>query len=87
MPTRFLKEPVPIHAALRKGADLAIGPRWYSIDKVAFTQRLDAVEWWSYSTVARDYLKLTLKNPEGVLDVLVYVDRQTGRRFLQAVMD
>jgi len=37
--------------------------------------------------VRRDYLRLWLKNPNGGLEALVYVERETGRRFLQAVAD
>jgi protein ImuB len=86
-PTRLLAEPVELHAALRVGATLAVGHELYTLERLSFEQRLEAVEWWLREPVRRDYLRLWLKNPNGGLEALVYVERETGRRFLQAVAD
>lgn len=87
LPTRLFAEPVPLTGPLRQGATLAIDHRLYTIEALRFEHRLDAVEWWSGHTVARDYLRLWLDNPEGGLEAYVYVDRDTGARFLQGVVD
>ena len=86
-PTRLLPEPVPLEVALRVGATLRIERRLYTLSRIHFVQRIEAVEWWTAAPVARDYLRLWLTGTEGGLDVLVYVDRESGKRFLQAVGD
>jgi protein ImuB len=86
-PTRLLENPVPLDAALRPGATLAIEERLYSIERVEFEQRLQAVEWWTRSAVARDYWRLWLSGAEGGLEAIVYVDRNTGARLLHAIAD
>jgi protein ImuB len=86
-PTRLLRKPVPLAAALRIGETLAIDRHLYTIESIHFEQRLDAVEWWSPAPVARDYLRLWLACKSGGLEAIVYVDRKTGTRFLQAIAD
>ncbi|HET9953452.1 MAG TPA: DNA polymerase Y family protein [Polyangiaceae bacterium] len=84
--TRLLKEPVPLHTALRTGATLVLGHRMYTIESLRFAQRLHAVEWWSQS-ISRDYVRVVLKGSDGVLEGLVYVDRDNGKRYFQGVAD
>lgn len=86
-PTRLLPQPVQLDAALRVGATVAIDFRMYTIEKLAFEQRLDAVEWWTHRPIARDYVRLWLKGPDGGLEALVFVNRENGARFLQGVAD
>lgn len=86
-PTRLLPQPVPLEVALRVGATLCIDHRLYTIERIGFVERLEAVEWWTSAPVARDYLRLWLTGTEGGLDALIYVDRQSGKRFMQAVAD
>jgi protein ImuB len=86
-PTRFLPKPMAIDAALRVGATFRIDHRLYTIERMSFVERLESVEWWSAAPVARDYLRLWLSGQEGGLEALVYVDRDTGRRFLHALAD
>lgn len=85
-PTRLLPEPVEISTVISAGNTLVLGHTIYTIERLRFEQRLDAVEWWS-RPVARDYLRLWLQSESGGLEALVYVDRPSGRRFLQAVGD
>lgn len=85
-PTRLLPSPVELSTVISAGSTLVLGHTLYTIERLRFEQRLDAVEWWS-RPVARDYLRLWLSSESGGLEALVYVDRQTGRRFLQAVGD
>jgi protein ImuB len=85
-PTRLLPVPVPIEAPLKVGSTLCIGKELYRIEKLDFEHRLDAVEWW-LTPVGRDYSRLWLKGPRSSLGVLVYVERKTGKRYLQAVFD
>jgi hypothetical protein len=84
--TRLLPKPVAFEAPLRVGAAVAIGRRFYSIESLAFEQRLEAVEWWSQA-VFRDYVRVVLRGSDGVLEGLVYVDRDSGNRYLQGVWD
>jgi len=86
-PTRLLSAPVPLSAPLRAGAVLTLDQRLYTIERVAFEQRLSSVEWWTRAPVDRDYLRLWLESPEGGIEALVYVDRESGRRYLHAVVD
>lgn len=86
-PTRLLPQPVPLEVALRVGATLRVEHRLYTIERIGFVERLEAVEWWTAAPVARDYLRLWLAGTEGGLDALVYVDRESGKRFLQAIAD
>jgi protein ImuB len=85
-PTRLLPNPVELSAVISAGSTLVLGHTIYTIERLRFEQRLDAVEWWS-RPVARDYLRLWLQSESGGLEALVYVDRHSGRRFLQAVGD
>jgi protein ImuB len=85
-PTRLLSHPVELSAVISAGSTLLLGHTLYTIERLRFEQRLDAVEWWS-RPVARDYLRLWLSSETGGLEALVYVDRHSGRRFLQAVGD
>lgn len=85
--TRLLAEPMRLDAALRVGATVAIERRLYTIERLTFERRLDTVEWWSKQPISRDYVRLWLAGAEGGLEALVFVDRQTGARFLQAIAD
>ena len=85
-PTRLLPHPVELSSVISAGSTLVLGHTLYTIERLRFEQRLDAVEWWS-RPVARDYLRLWLHSESGGLEALVYVDRHSGRRFLQAVGD
>jgi protein ImuB len=85
--TRLLPEPVPLEAALRVGATVAIEHRLYSIERLRFEQRLFAVEWWTRAPVQRDYVRLWLRGQGGVVEALAFVDRQSNKRYLQAVAD
>ena len=83
---RLLPEPIAIEAPLRLGATLALGRRLYTIESLRFEQRLEAVEWWT-GAVNRDYVRVGLRGAEGVLEGLVYVDRESGKRYWQGVAD
>lgn len=83
---RLLSEPIAIEAPLRLGATLALGRRLYTIESLRFEQRLEAVEWWT-GAVNRDYVRVGLRGAEGVLEGLVYVDRESGKRYWQGVTD
>jgi len=85
-PTRLLPHPVELSSVISAGSTLVLGHTLYTIERLRFEQRLDAVEWWS-RPVARDYLRLWLHSESGGMEALVYVDRHSGRRFLQAVGD
>lgn len=85
-PTRLLPNPVELSSVISAGSTLVLGHTLYTIERLRFEQRLDAVEWWSWP-VARDYLRLWLSSENGGLEALVYVDRHSGRRYLQAVGD
>lgn len=86
-PTRLLPEPCELHGPLRVGSSLAIDHSLYTIDRLRFEQRLDAVEWWGHAPVTRDYVRLWLQGASGGFEAVAYVDRSTGRRYLQALAD
>jgi protein ImuB len=85
--TRLLPTPVELDAVLTRGATVAVDRRLYSIEAVSFEHRLSLVEWWTRAPVARDYVRLSLKGTDGVVEALAYVDRRNGKRYLQAVAD
>ncbi len=85
--TRLLPEPLQLSAQLRLGETLAVGPRLYCIEQMRFVERLEGVGWWTSAPASRDYLRLWLRGPDGGLDALVFVDRATGKRYLQAFAD
>ncbi|HEY0467278.1 MAG TPA: DNA polymerase Y family protein [Polyangiaceae bacterium] len=86
-PTRLLPEPCELHGPLRVGVSLAIERSLYTIDHLRFEQRLDAVEWWGHTPLTRDYVRLWLQGASGGFEAVAYVDRSTGRRYLQALAD
>ncbi len=86
-PTRLLPKPVPLSAPLRRGVTVGFDQRLYTVDQVRFAERLESVEWWTGRAVARDYVWLTLAGADGVLEALAYVDRVTGERYVQALLD
>lgn len=86
-PTRLLPEPCELHGPLRVGSSLAIDRSLYTIDRLRFEQRLDAVEWWGQTPVTRDYVRLWLQGASGGFEAVAYVDRSTGRRYLHALAD
>lgn len=86
MITRLLSAPVPLKAPLKPGAVLSVGAQLYSIESMSFACRLEAVEWWA-RPVSRDYFKVMLKGAYGVFEGLVYVDLDSGKRYLQAIVD
>jgi protein ImuB len=86
-PNRLFSRAIPLDAALRVGVSLSIDHRLYTIEKIAFEHRLESVEWWTSHPASRDYLRLWLKSADSGLEALVYVNRETGSRFLQALCD
>lgn len=86
MITRLLATPVPLKAPLKPGAVLSVGTQLYSIESMNFACRLEAVEWWT-RPVSRDYFKVMLKGAYGVFEGLVYVELDSGKRYLQAIVD
>ena len=85
-PTRLLREPLSFDVPLRVGATLGFDHRLYVIEAVEFEARLEAVEWWSQA-ISRDYVRVRLRGSSGTIEALVFVDRQTNRRYLQALLD
>jgi protein ImuB len=86
-PTRLLSEPCELHAPLRVGVSVAIERSLYTIEHLRFERRLESVEWWGHAPVTRDYVRLWLQGASGGFEAIAYVDRSTGRRYLQAVAD
>jgi protein ImuB len=86
-PTRMLPRAVPLDGPLRVGGTLSIDHRLYSVERLAFEQRLDAVEWWTGEPVSRDYVRVWLQGGSGGIEAIAYVDRNTGARMLQGIVD
>lgn len=85
--TRLLSQPLRFDGALRVGATVAFEQSLYTIEALRFEHRLHAVEWWNGAPITRDYVRLWLKATDGVIEAMVYVDRSSGKRYLQAVAD
>jgi protein ImuB len=85
-PNRLFVTPVEFEAPLKVGATLGFDRHLYVIEALGFEARLEAVEWWSHA-ISRDYVRLTLRGASGVIEALAFVDRETNRRYLQAILD
>ena len=85
-PTRLLEPPVPLES-LNPGTSFALGNHFFTIEQANFEQRLELVEWWASKPISRDYVRVWLRGTRGGLEALAYVDRVTGRRFLQGIYD
>jgi protein ImuB len=46
-PTRLLPNPIELSSVISAGSTLVLGHTLYTIERLRFEQRLDAVEWWS----------------------------------------
>lgn len=86
-PTRLLATAIPVQTRFKVGELLPLGPKLYTITRVTFQRRLEAVEWWSSEPCSRDYVRLWLSSVHGELQVLAYVDRVTQTRFVQGWYD
>jgi protein ImuB len=87
LPNRLLPRPIPVNGRFRVDELLPLGQHIYTIAKVKFQRRLDAVEWWSNEPCSRDYVQLLLTSGSGQLQVLAYVDRITQQRYIQGWYD
>jgi protein ImuB len=86
IPTRLLPRPIPFSGALRVGATVSVEHRLYSVERIAFEQRLDGVEWWM-EPVSRDYLRVWLGGATSGMEAIVFVDRKSGAKKIQAICD
>lgn len=87
IPTRLLMRPLLIEVPLKAGAALVLDHEMYTVEHVRFDHRLKNVEWWGDRPVSRDYLWLSLAGAVGKLEVFAYVDRETGKVYLQGIRD
>jgi protein ImuB len=85
--TRIFAHAWPLGAPLARGQTLFWMQNLYTIEKLKFVERLDAVEWWAPVSASRDYFWAILSGPRGVLEALTYIDRRTGEGFLQGFCD
>src|SRR5262249_34993051 len=86
-PTRLLPRPISFGGSLRPGTTVSVDHRLYSVERVTFEQRLTDVEWWSGEHISRDYLRVWLSGGSTGLELIVFVDRVTGSKKIQAVCD
>lgn len=86
-PTRLFSVPRPISCPLKKGSLMPVGSQLYTIESVEFESRIECVEWWSGSNLARDYWRVGLSNKHGHVGALVFFNRVTEECFLQALYD
>lgn len=98
LPTRLLS-PIEFNAPLKEKELVVLERRAFVIQSIQFEERLEAVEWWAPSPVSRDYFRLWLAaspvasraasqtvRGDGV-EVLVYLNRDDGRKYVQALYD
>jgi protein ImuB len=93
LPTRFLSSPIELHAPMKINELWVLNQRPFVIERIQFEQRLEAVEWWESARIFRDYFRVWLAAVErrntarDGLEVLVYVDRDNGKNYVQALYD
>lgn len=85
--TRLLPVPQCVSVPLRKGETFALGGELFTIEKLAFVQRLGDAHWWKARSVSRDYHWAWLSSPQGGTEALLFVDRAQGRAYVQALCD
>lgn len=99
VPTRLIA-PIEIEAPLEKNELVVLQQRAFVIESVVFEERLESVEWWAPQPVSRDYFRLWLaalsaghavpalpRRGRDGLEVLVYVNRDDGKKYVQAIYD
>ncbi|MFC1641456.1 hypothetical protein ACFL5O_02020 [Myxococcota bacterium] len=86
-PTRMLTNPLPVNSALRLQAPVRLDEQIFSIIRIEFEERLEGVEWWSKTATSRDYFRIWLRNSEGIVEALAYLDKPSRAHFLQALVD
>lgn len=86
-PSRLFRKPVPVHGSIRVGSLVSVGRQMFTIKSAQFERRLDFVEWWSEAAISRDYVRVWLEGSRQGIEALVFIDRSTGQRFLQAIYD
>jgi protein ImuB len=98
LPTRLIS-PIELEAPLEKNEIVVIDQRAFVIESIHFEERLEAVEWWASEPVSRDYFRLWLsalsagapshlpRRGRDGLEVLVYLNRVNGKRYIQAIYD
>ena len=87
IPTRLLPRPLLVESPLKIGASLVLDHELYTIERLRFDHRLKNVEWWGERPVSRDYLWLSLAGAMGKLEAFGYVDRESGKVFVQGMRD
>lgn len=81
--TRLLPTPAKIKVILRVGESFGLGAELYTIERLRFIQRLEAVEWWTDNAARRDYFWLELVGLHGHSEALVFIERNSGETYLQ----
>jgi hypothetical protein len=98
LPTRLLASPIELRAPIRKNELWVLQERAFVVGSIQFDQRLEAVEWWDSERVFRDYFRIWLAAVEGRqmgrdysekhgLEALVYLNREDGKSYIQALYD
>jgi protein ImuB len=87
IPNRLLRRPLLIESPLKIGGTLILDHEIYTIERLRFDHRLRNVEWWGDRPVSRDYLWMSLAGAVGRLEAFAYVDRETGKVFVQGMRD
>lgn len=93
LPTRLLRTPVQLHAPMEINELWVLNQRPFVIERIQFEHRLEAIEWWEPERIFRDYFRVWLTAVEGRptsregVEVLVYVDRENGKNYIQALYD
>lgn len=90
--TRLLPSPHALMAPtspfpLCVGLTFGLGNELYTVERLRFLQRLDAVGWWTERATNRDYYWGQLKGLRGRTEALLFVERQTNMAYLQGFCD
>jgi len=85
--TRRLEEPLALGHGLRLHDTVIIQHRAYVVDSLRFEHRLTDIGWWNGQRVSRDYLRVWLRGGTGGFEARCYLERPSGRAFLEALAD
>ncbi len=85
--TRQLQEPLALGLGLHLHDTVIIHHRAYVVDSLRFEHRLTDVAWWDGQRISRDYLRVWLRGGTSGFEARCYLERPSGRAFLESIAD
>ncbi len=85
-PTRILPEPLPIPSP-DKSALIVVDKQAFVVESIRHCARIEQIDWWSADPLHRDYARARLRTDRETTEAWIFIDRKTGRAYLQGWFD